>query len=132
MALIAWYPFNGDTLDYSGNGNHGTGTVTFIDNGKIGKAVDCNSGVVNVPLTDSIKKVFSGDEFTMSMWMKQTGTPTDWADIIEYNDINNIVRRLEIGYFTGNPNMTYWSTSHRSVDLLHHLIGKIMYFHTGE
>ena len=116
MALQAWYPFNGDTLDYSGNENHGTGTVTFIDNGKIGKAVDCNSGVVNISLTDSIKKVFSGDKFTMAMWMKQTGTPVDWNDIIKYHDINNVERRLEIAYSSNNPGKTtYWNNRQRKI-----------------
>lgn len=41
MSLIAWWPLNGDTLDYSGNGNHGVNNGATIDNnGKIGKCYD--------------------------------------------------------------------------------------------
>lgn len=38
MSLIAWYPLNGDTKDYSGNNNHiVSGTYTEDVKGKIGK-----------------------------------------------------------------------------------------------
>ena len=41
MSLIAWYPLNGDTKDYSGNNYHltvkNTGTITLEESGKIGK-----------------------------------------------------------------------------------------------
>ena len=38
MALVAWYPLNGDTLDYSGNENNATNYGAVVDNsGKIGK-----------------------------------------------------------------------------------------------
>ena len=39
MSLIAWYPLNGDSNDYSGNARHLTNNnVTYSNNGKIGKA----------------------------------------------------------------------------------------------
>ena len=38
MSLIAHYPLNGDTLDYSGNGNNATNYGAVVDDsGKIGK-----------------------------------------------------------------------------------------------
>ena len=38
MALVAWYPLNGDTLDYSGNENNATNYGAVVDNsGKIEK-----------------------------------------------------------------------------------------------
>jgi hypothetical protein len=38
MTLVAWYPLNGDTLDYSGNNFHATNNGAVVDNsGKIGK-----------------------------------------------------------------------------------------------
>lgn len=39
MSLIAWYPLNKDTLDYSGNENHATNTGLLLNNGgKIGRS----------------------------------------------------------------------------------------------
>lgn len=42
MALVAYYPLNGDANDYSGNELHGTATnVTWTD-GKVGQAGSFN------------------------------------------------------------------------------------------
>lgn len=109
MTLVAWYPLNGDSNDISGRKNHLTGTITYIDSGKIGKAIDCNTGVLTWTLNDDLKRVFSGDQFTIALWWKQTGTPGDWQDIIQYTDVNGIVRRLGIENATSNPGkFTYW------------------------
>ena len=44
MSLIAWYPLNGDTNDYSGNNYHLTNNsnLPVSEYGKIGKTYDFN------------------------------------------------------------------------------------------
>lgn len=40
MSLIAWYPLNGDTLDYAGNYNATNNGATINNDGKIGKCYE--------------------------------------------------------------------------------------------
>jgi hypothetical protein len=103
--LIAHYPLNGDANDISGNENHAvpTGTPTFSSNGKIGKCFECASTLVYVPLSAGLRSVFSGTEFTISLWWYQTSNNTSWSDLIQYTDINGIDRRLELHNETSNP-----------------------------
>lgn len=72
MALIdnleAYYPFDGDVLDVSGNGNHGTlGAATF-GAGKVGQSVACASGSVLWP-------AFALTTFSVSLWVKTSSLP---------------------------------------------------------
>ena len=68
--LIAWYKLNGDLLDSSGNGNHGSingSNLTYID-GIVGK-VGVFDGIKNIVLPNSeILKIKS--ELTISIWAK--------------------------------------------------------------
>ena len=67
MSLVAWYPLNGNTNDYSGNGYHLTGTPTYTNNGKIGQAADINRDWgSSTGFTDSI---CAGD-FSVAFWIK--------------------------------------------------------------
>jgi len=58
LGLVAWYPFDGDVKDKSGNGNNGvsSGAVSFLQ-GKIGQAVKLggvsNVGYIHVPNSSS-------------------------------------------------------------------------------
>ena len=72
MALIAWYPLNGNTEDYSINKIHGTtlGTLSIDNNGKIGKTFlfkNDDSGV-NVN-----RKIEGLTEYTMCAWINPAG-----------------------------------------------------------
>ena len=67
----AWYPFEGNAVDASGNGNNGTicGNVTFVS-GKIGALAgqfDGTSSYVQIPRCVS-------DDFTISFWLKTTAS----------------------------------------------------------
>ena len=70
--MVAWYPFNGNANDESGNGNHGTITgplVTPVADhfGEEGKAYKFGfPDYVSVPTNAS----FFTDEFTVSYWYK--------------------------------------------------------------
>ena len=70
--LIAYYPFDGDTMDRSGNNNNGLpqGTVDYAS-GVIGKAVRFygidDRGYIKVPNSDSLKFT---DVVTVSLWVR--------------------------------------------------------------
>lgn len=73
MGLIAWYPLNGDTLDYSGNGRHATITGTIANlmvsnEGKIGKTYK-TSGVNSGGYMVSGSSVNLGQKQSMFAWV---------------------------------------------------------------
>ena len=76
--LVAYYPFDGNTEDASGNGNNGgeRGAVEYVE-GKFGDAIGLDSGVyVLVPPSHSLHgDFFKRDPFTLSLWVyPKTGT----------------------------------------------------------
>ena len=72
--LVAYYPFDGDALDYSGNGNHGTisGNITydkdrFGNNNKVAKfGIVGNEGRIQIPNSNSLKFTNAG---SFSSWV---------------------------------------------------------------
>lgn len=74
--LVAYYPFNGNVNDESGNGNNGlaNGTVDFTS-GKFGQSLKLfgvtNPGYVIVPNSSSLQ--FS-DELTISLFLRMDGS----------------------------------------------------------
>lgn len=69
MALVAWYPLNGNLEDYSGNGNHlsnnNTANITVNNSGKIGK---CYNFTGTGYLSSAYAVKLSGD-ITFCSWV---------------------------------------------------------------
>lgn len=73
MALIAWYPLNGDTKDYSGNNNNAqpdSSMPTISDEGKIGKCYSFNNNVMLINNEFDINT----EEFTIAFWCNLNST----------------------------------------------------------
>ena len=74
MALIAWYPLNGDTKDYSGNNLHLTNNEATVDvNGKIGSCYltnQSNKQYLNVTSSIITDALSNGNDFTVCFWQK--------------------------------------------------------------
>ena len=76
--LVAYYPFNGNANDASGNGNNGTvnGAILTTDRfGNVGKAygfdgVNCETRIDAQVNTNSIS---SNNAYTVSFWVKKVG-----------------------------------------------------------
>ncbi|MBK7255500.1 MAG: hypothetical protein IPI04_16720 [Ignavibacteria bacterium] len=67
--LIAYYPFNGNTKDESGNGNNGTnnGAVLTSDRfGTSGRAYSFNLNYIEIPNSPSLKSPVNS--VTLSFW----------------------------------------------------------------
>ena len=72
--LVAYYPFNGNANDESGNGNNGTvygATLTDDRFGNTGSAYDFD-GIDDY--VDIKKQLLSNADFTVGFWLKSTGS----------------------------------------------------------
>ncbi|HIC91618.1 MAG TPA: PKD domain-containing protein, partial [Syntrophaceae bacterium] len=76
----AWWHFNGDAIDYSGNGNHGTiNGASFVD-GKFGSALKFDGVDDYVEVGDS-NSLNPKDEITIETWIK-LDSKSAWDKII--------------------------------------------------
>ena len=80
--LIAYYAFNGNANDESGNSNDGTlmsgATITADKNGSANKAVDVNSGYVEIADSTSLDL----QSFTLSVWFNMKAVPSAFNCLI--------------------------------------------------
>ena len=70
--LVAYYPFDGNVDDVSGNGNdgQGIGSINYVD-GKFGKALELNNGeYIEMEATDTLHgDFFKAELYTLSAWI---------------------------------------------------------------
>jgi hypothetical protein len=95
MALVGWWPLDGNTNDYSVNNNTGVNTnVTFV-NGKIGQAGSFNgiSSTVIIPLLSF------DNEFSYALWVNTSNT-TDTRMFFGGNLNTN--SSIKYGFLGGN------------------------------
>ena len=74
--LIAYYPFNGNTNDESGNGFNGTNNGAILTTDRFGNAnqaysFDGTSAYINIPNFDTLKS------YTISAWIKENVTTSE-------------------------------------------------------
>jgi len=77
--MVAYYTFDGDASDYSGNGNNGVkhGNVEFVD-GKKSKAAKFEGNTVDDYIIINPFNGFPEENITITMWVKiPTSVPTD-------------------------------------------------------
>lgn len=81
--LVAYYPFNGNANDASGNGNNGTVYGATLTTDRFGNSnsayyFDGSSAYITVPLSNT---VFSGD-FTASLWFNAIDYTNAWPTLL--------------------------------------------------
>ena len=113
--LVAYYPFNGNANDASGNGNHGTvieATLTSDRDGNENSAYDFNgdNSIINLPELDSNIGT-PGVITSYSMWFKGSA-PQDSNGLGSGNIFHAFVPengdyyiRFEVARSTENPNL---------------------------
>jgi|GEM_PF-2476746 len=74
LGLTAYWPFNGNAQDYSGNANHGTVSNATLSTDRFGnanKAYSFNgtSSRIDVPHSSTVDMA-NGQDFTLAFWMK--------------------------------------------------------------
>ena len=96
MSLLAWYPLNGDTKDYSGNNRHMKSDAAIINNqGKIGQSYYFDNAVLyNDGWNLKTDKAYSN--FTVCAWVYPTESPADanGRNIISFGSNSAIRFRL--------------------------------------
>ena len=88
--LVAWYPFNGNANDQSGNGNNGVvfgANLTNDRSGKINQAYNFNgrNNYISVPFSSSLAVQ---SEITVSVWLYMEGGSCN-PRILEINSLTN-------------------------------------------
>jgi hypothetical protein len=83
--LVAWYPFNGNANDESGNGNNGINngaTLTVDRNGNANKAYSFNGNNIST----SYSGISGNGARTISFWynLSQNSSQTDMATMVGY------------------------------------------------
>ena len=84
--LVAYYPFNGNANDESGNGNNGTvngATLTTDRFGNVGKAYSFDGVNNNIVLNQP----FLTGKFSLSVWLKVSSTQTGYHGSIFSNGL---------------------------------------------
>ncbi|MEI6208835.1 MAG: LamG-like jellyroll fold domain-containing protein [Desulfuromonadales bacterium] len=86
--LVAYYPFNGNANDVSGNGNNGTVYGATLTTDRFGNAnnaytFDCVGNYIKTP---PIQKFFTDESVTLSVWFKPDsgGVIIDEKDNFDY------------------------------------------------
>lgn len=122
--LVAYYPFNGNANDLSGNNNNGTvsgATLTSDRFGTANKAYSFNgtSNYISVPHNSSLSA--SSTQLTISAWVKvnqftgspnkaacilekASGTSGDWGLLYQDFDANNSIEKLRFGGYVWYSN----------------------------
>ncbi|WP_406661451.1 LamG-like jellyroll fold domain-containing protein [Methanolobus sp. ZRKC3] len=89
--LVAYYPFDGDVKDYSGNNNHGTpiGNLVFTS-GVVGNAAATFDGESHIEVKDSDSLDLTED-FTFAGWLnKKDAGVRGWAVVFSKGDTASV------------------------------------------
>ena len=108
--LVAYYPFNGNADDESGNGNHGTINNAVFVGGKLGLGLEFSgdlSSYVEVPHSDSLSP---STAITISLWAREnTASPA-------YSSLIYKAGGEPIGW-CGDRTYSLWTTSSAGIHL---------------
>ena len=100
--LIAYYPFNGNSIDESGNGHDGTvngATLTTDRFGNVNKAYSFNGSNNWI----NLGTWFNYNKFSISLWVNKTGFSGDYECIIDNNHYWNPPSSHQNWLLQGNP-----------------------------
>lgn len=97
MALVAWYKLNGNVLDSTVNGNHGTivGSPTIVNDGPFGSCYLFNPDNNDRITINNLSQFIYNTPFTFSAWIKTSGLGTGQT-------VNGIVSLTYGTRFCGN------------------------------
>lgn len=99
MSLIAWYPLNGNTNDYSGNNLNGIASnLTYVE-GKIGQAASFNGSNSKI-ITNTNMGNFGYSDFSITFWVKMLTDGSNRGLVCKSNGGNPI---SEYGFLINNP-----------------------------
>jgi hypothetical protein len=80
--LAAYYPFDGNANDRSGNGNNGTVYSATFTNGILNKALQFTGAVTSRVEVPSTALLSPSQAVTVSVWARVSGFPTGYSNLI--------------------------------------------------
>lgn len=100
--LVAYYSFNGDANDQSGNGNNGTVNGATLTADRFGNAnsaysFDGASNFISIAIDPSLQT----DVITITSWIKVSSLAMDWMDIVSYGWGGHVIAVNTSGYLIG-------------------------------
>jgi hypothetical protein len=96
LTTKAYYPLNGNALDFSGNQNTGTPTAITYPQGRFGQAAKFNGSSSSISL--GAGSSFNNATFTYSAWINLQTAPTDNPNIISGSGTNYPCFRVNSSY----------------------------------
>lgn len=91
---VATYHLDGNALDLSGNGNHGTeANPVYLNN----KLIDGTGTHIDLPISPTLEEALKSGDFSFSLWWEQTPTGYAWTDRISFYANGESYFRLEHG-----------------------------------
>jgi len=111
--LVAWYRFNGDYLDSSGNGHNLTNVGSVIQSTHIieGQAVEFDStDYLEFPTTINPYTIWNGKGITFSFWVRYT-TNGLWARLFDFQTASNSTSGILIAFKESSQNLRIHVTS---------------------
>jgi hypothetical protein len=101
--LVGWWPFNGNANDESGNGNDGTvnGATLTEDRFGISNSSYSFDGISNFIQTADSPSLSFIEDFTISAWIKQSTTTTNYNTILNKRLGGNWSYNLSISNILG-------------------------------
>ena len=109
--LVAWYPFNGNANDESGNGNNGMLGNVIAANGRNGDALGAFSmNNSSIQLSSNIK-VLNNQSYTIGAWVKLNSAEETWLfsqrDYYGYNGAEVLFESNTVWPYYGQQNSTH-------------------------
>jgi len=133
--LVAWYPFNGNANDESGNGNNCTVTnCTLVPDrfGKLNRAYSFDGSNSTSIITGTANPVLSLSQVTLSAWVKIKGQGVDFPRIIgvapsntsdeKYGMFLNSTAPPRAVAFYSYPSINWSQTLFLNDNVWHHLL----------
>ena len=133
--LVAYYPFNGNANDESGNGNHGTvyGSTLTEDRFENTESAYEFDGVYDYILVqDSPELQFGTSDFTIAFWFMPVLLPSWQSKIIHKTDVDKGIQIIMLGseyginsrevLFDWGYDSELWSAYRFEMDIWHHFL----------
>ena len=84
QGLVAWYPFDGNTSDMSGNGNDLSGVGhSFGDERDVTNGQSCILNEAHLTNTNASFSIDDDSPFSYSLWVKMHSIPSAYPQTLE-------------------------------------------------
>lgn len=95
--LVAWYPFDGDARDMSGNGHHGEVHHAALTRDRFGKPDRAYNFLGNSCITiDSPPRRYPDQPLSISAWAHYAGIEAGWLNNVIICQDDNVARTFEL------------------------------------